>query len=254
MSTTIDLAGKVALVTGGSRGLGAAMCRTLASAGAAVAVHYATAADRAAAVARDVTGVGVRAALVGGDFHDAASVEQVVAEAQAQLGPISILVNNVGREEVLGPALDLGWEAYQEMLDLNVRSAYLTSRAVAPAMRAQKWGRIVNVLSMAAHSNPKGMAAYTTAKGAFPSFTRALAVDLGPHGITVNSVSPGWIPVERHGPRTLPGRMAAAARTPLGHLGTPEDVANAVLFLASDLARFITGVEIPVCGGVRMLG
>ncbi len=253
MPVTIDLTGKVALVTGGSRGLGAAMCRTLATAGAAVAVHYATGSDKAAGVVRDIEALGGQAVTIGGDFHDAAAVVRVVTEVRSRLGPISILVNNVGREEEMGPALDLSWEAYEEIIQLNVRSAYLTSRGVVPDMRAQKFGRIINILSMAAHSYPRSMAAYATAKGALRSFTQALAVDLGSDGITVNAVSPGWIPVERHGPTTLPGRMATAARTPLGHLGEAEDVASAVLFLASDLAKFITGVEIPVCGGVQML-
>jgi 3-oxoacyl-[acyl-carrier protein] reductase len=191
---------------------------------------------------------------VGGDFHRPDDVDRVAKEAEAQLGPISILVNNAGREEALGPALDLGWQAFQAMLELNVRSAYLLTRALAPGMRRQQYGRIVNVLSMAAHSYPKGMAAYSTAKTAFAGFTRAMAVELGPDGITVNSVSPGWIPVERHGPSTLPGRMATAARTPLGHLGKPADVAAAVVFLASEMAAFITGVEIPVCGGAQLVG
>jgi len=250
---TIDLSGKAALVTGGSRGLGSVMCRELARAGAAVAVHYAKSPDGAAAVVKTIEAHGGRALAVGGDFHDAGSVERVAGEAQARLGPISILVNNVGREERLGPAMDIGWDAFQEMLDLNVRAAYLASHVVAPTMRRQKWGRIITILSMATHSHPKSMAAYSTAKTALAGLTKALAVDLGPDGITVNAVSPGWIPVERHGPSTLPGRMATAARTPLGHLGEPEDVAGAVLFLASDLAKFITGVEIPVCGGVQIL-
>jgi 3-oxoacyl-[acyl-carrier protein] reductase len=254
MPVAIDLTGKNALVTGGSRGLGAAMCRQLAAAGAAVAVHYASSPERAARVAAAVEAAGGRAITVGGDFHRTEDVERVVAQAQEQLGPIGILVNNVGREEALGPALDLGWAAFQEMLDLNVRAAYLATRALAPGMRRLAYGRIVNILSMASHSYPKGMAAYSTAKTAFAGFTRAMAVELGPDGITVNSVSPGWIPVERHGPGTLPGRIATAARTPLGHLGTPEDVAAAVTFLASPQAGFITGVEIPVCGGAQLLG
>jgi 3-oxoacyl-[acyl-carrier protein] reductase len=254
MAVTIDLSGKAALVTGGSRGLGAAVCRRLAEAGASVAVHYATAGDRAAKVVAAIKNGGGRAVAIGGDFHDPSVATRVAEEAQAQLGPISILVNNVGREERLGPALDLDWADYQGILELNVRAAFLTSRALAPAMRRQRWGRIVNVLSMAMHNNPKGMAAYVTAKSAFHGFTRALAQEVGPDNVTVNSVSPGWIPVERHGPATLPGRMATAARTPLGHLGDPGDVANAVLFLASDLAGFITGVEVPVCGGATMLG
>jgi NAD(P)-dependent dehydrogenase (short-subunit alcohol dehydrogenase family) len=254
MAITIDLSGRVALVTGGSRGLGAAICRRLAQAGADVAVHYATGAERAGAVAADVERTGRRTVLVGGDFHDPGAVTQVMAAAQRALGPISILVNNVGREEALGPALELEWDAYQEMFELNVRSALLASRAVFPGMRAQKWGRIVNVLSVVIHTQPKGMAAYTTAKTAFAGFTRCLAVELGAYGVTVNSVSPGWIPVERHGPGTLPGRLLAARRTPLGHLGKAQDVADTVTFLASDLAAFITGVEIPVCGGVPLVG
>ena len=254
MSVSIDLSGKAALVTGGSRGLGAAMCRRLAAAGAAVAVHYGSAADRAAKVVREIEVAGGRAVAVGGDFHDAAAVTRVVEAAQSQLGPIAVLVNNVGREERLGPTLELAWEDYQGIFELNVRSAYLAARAVAPGMRRARWGRVVNVLSMALHSNPKNMASYVVAKSAFHAFTRALAQELGPDNVTVNAVSPGWIPVERHGPATLPGRMATAARTPLGHLGEPDDVANAVLFLASDLAGFITGVEVPVCGGATMLG
>jgi len=254
MTVQIDLSGKAALVTGGSRGLGAATCRLLAAAGASVAVHYASARDRAEKVAQELRAAGVHAVVVGGDFHRPEDVERVAADAQAQLGAISILVNNVGREEALGPALDLGWDAFQASWELNVRSAYLLARALVPGMRRARYGRVINVLSMAAHGYPKSMAAYSTAKTAFAGFTRALAVELGAEGITVNSVSPGWVPVERHGPGTLPGRIVMAARTPLGRLGAPEDVAGAVLYFASPLAGFVTGVEIPVCGGSQLVG
>ena len=253
MTIGIDLAGKTALVTGGSRGLGAEMCRTLAKAGAAVAVHYAQNRAGAEAVAQSLRDGGARAAVVHGDFHVQSEVEHAVADAVRQLGPIDILVNNVGREEELGPALSLDWSAYAGIIELNLRSAYCTSRAVVPHMQEQRWGRIINILSMAAHQYPKGMSPYSAAKNALRSFTQSLAVELGPDNITVNAVSPGWIPVERHGPASLPGRMATAARTPLGHLGTAADVAGAVLYFASDLANFITGVEIPVCGGVHLL-
>lgn len=253
MAVCIDLSGKVALVTGSSRGLGAAMARQLAAAGAAVAVHYATDAERAATVVASIEALGGRAVAVGGDFHEAANVPRVVAEAQQRLGPIDILVNNVGREERLGPALMLDWDAYQGIMDLNLRAAYFTSRAVLPAMQERKAGRIINILSMAPHEHPAKTVPYSTAKAALASFTRSLAVELGPDNITVNSVAPGWIPVERHGPNTVPGQQAMAARVPLRHLGTPDDVAGAVLFLASDLAKFLTGVEIPVCGGIVML-
>ena len=253
MTILIDLNGRTALVTGGSRGLGAAMCRTLARAGAQVAVHYARDAVRADAVVREIVAAGGRAVAVGGDFHAPDAVRAMVARAQDLLGPIDIAVNNVGREETTGDPFEHGWDAFEKSFDLNVRSAYLIAQGVAPGMKARRWGRIVNILSMAAHSYPKGMAAYSTAKGAFASFTRAMAVELGPDNITVNSVSPGWIPVERHGASTIPGRLVTAGRTPLGHLGVPDDVANVVAFLASDLAGFITGVEVPVCGGVHLI-
>jgi 3-oxoacyl-[acyl-carrier protein] reductase len=217
-------------------------------------VHYASARDKADVVVREIIDAGGVAVAVGGDFKDATAPGAAVAAARATLGPIDIVVNNVGREEALGDILELGWPAFQAMLDLNVRSAYLTAQAAAPDMKSRKWGRIVNVLSIAAHDYPRSMGAYTTAKGALASFTRAMAVEMGAWNVTVNSVSPGWIPVERHGPMSLPGRMATAARTPLGHLGVPDDVANTIAFLASDLAGFITGVEVPVCGGVHLIG
>src|SRR5687767_1000502 len=254
MTVRIDLSGKAALVTGGSRGLGAEMCRQLGAAGASVAVHYATARDRAEKVAQEIRTAGGTAVVVGGDFHMKEEVQRAAVEVREQLGDVSILVNNVGREEATGPALEQGWDAFQAIWELNVRSAYLLAQALVPGMRRAAYGRVINVLSMAAHSYPKNMAAYSTAKTGFAGFTRALAVELGSDGITVNAVSPGWIPVERHGPGTLPGRVATAARTPLGHLGTPQDVAGAVLYLASPLAGFVTGVEIPVCGGSQLIG
>ncbi|MCL4540907.1 MAG: SDR family oxidoreductase [Chloroflexi bacterium] len=253
MTVAIDLNGRTALVTGSSRGLGAAITRKLAQAGANVAVHYVQHRQEAERLVQEIQATGCRAIAVGGDFHDPQAVVDSIRKVQAELAPIDILVNNVGREEQLGKALELSWDAYQAMFDLNVRTAFLASREVVPHLQQQRWGRIINVLSMVIHNYPASMAAYTTAKGALGTFTRSLARELGESNITVNAVSPGWIPVERHGVHTLPARVATAARTPLGHLGEPEDVANVVLFLASDLARFLTGIEIPVCGGITLV-
>lgn len=253
MAVAIDLDGRTAFVTGSSRGLGSAIARKLAQAGANVAIHYVQHRQEAERLVSEIQAIGRQAIAVGGDFHDFRAVVDSIQEVQAELGPIDILVNNVGREERLGRALELTWDAYQDMFDLNVRAAFLASREVVPHLQQQRWGRIINVLSMVIHDYPAGMAAYTTAKGALGTFTRALAKELGESNITVNAVSPGWIPVERHGIHTLPARTATAARTPLGHLGEAEDVANVVVFLASDLARFLTGVEIPICGGITLV-
>ncbi len=249
----IDLDGKAALVTGGSRGLGAAIGTRLAEAGAAVVVNGFRYPQRAEAVAEAIRAAGGRAVAVGGDIRDPAAVDAMVARGQEALGlPITIVVNNAGREERLAPPLELEWADYQQMIDLNCRAVYETCRATLPAMRQAHFGRVVNILTMAFLQGGRHFAAYNAGKGAMYGLSRNLAQELGGHGVTVNMVAPGWIATERSAGAN-PEAIAALVRgTPLGRQGQPRDIADAVLFFVSPLADFITGALLPVSGGKGM--
>lgn len=245
---SIDLSGKTALVTGASSGLGAAIARTLARAGAAVVVNYHRNRAGAVRVVADIEAAGGRALAWGADVADAGAVQAMFAAAHERFAPVTIVVNNAGREERLAPALELDWDDYQRMVDLNCRAVYHTVRAAFPAMKAAGWGRVVNIGTVALDRPFRGGAAYAAGKGAMLGITRALATELGAYGITVNLVAPGWIPVERH--HITPHDLERLAReTPLGRYGVPDDVANVVLFFASDLGGFVTGGYLAVSGG-----
>jgi 3-oxoacyl-[acyl-carrier protein] reductase len=245
----IDLSGRNAVVTGAGSGLGAEMARTLARAGAGVAVNYSRNAGGAETVAAEIRQAGGRAVALRADVTREDDVTALFAAARAELGPITLVVNNAGREERLAPPLDLEWADYQQMLDLNLKAIYLTARAAHPDMRAAGFGRIVNVGSVALQRPFPGSAAYVAAKGAMLGVTRALAAELGPDGVTANVVAPGWIPVERHASAAPEALAKLLQETPLGRYGEPRDVAGAVLFFCSDLAAFVTGTSLTVCGG-----
>ena len=251
---SIDLSGQTAVVTGASSGLGAEMARTLARAGAAVAVNYSRNREGAEAVAAEITGAGGKALVLQADVTEEADVERMFREARAGLGPVTLLVNNAGREEALGHPFELEWADYQRMLDLNIRAIYLTSRQAHPDMKAAGRGRIINIGSVAFHRPFPGSAAYVTAKGAMLGLTRSLAYELGPDNITVNLVAPGWVPVPRHASAPAEALEKLVAETPLGRYGVPAEVAGAVLFLASDLASFVSGTQLPVNGGHSFFG
>lgn len=249
----IDLAGKTALVTGASGGLGAEMARTLARAGAAVVVNYHRNAAGAAAVIAEITAAGGRAIAHQADVAKTDAVAALAEAGRSAFGPITIVVNNAGREERLAPPMELDWDDYQRMIDLNLKAIINTSRATHPDMRAARWGRIVNIGSVALNRPFPGSSAYVAAKGAMLGVTRSLATELGRDGITVNLIAPGWIPVERHATAPAEALERLERETPLGRHGTPEDVAGAVLFFCSDLAAFVTGTWLPVNGGHAIL-
>lgn len=245
----IDLTGRNAVVTGAGSGLGAEIARCLARAGAGVAVNYCRNAAGAEAVAAEIRAAGGRAIAARADVTDAADVAALFAAARAELGPVTLVVNNAGREERLAGPLDLEWADYQRMLDLNLKAIHLTTQAAAPDMRAAGSGRVVNIGSVALNRPFPGSAAYVAAKGAMLGITRALAAELGPAGVTVNLVAPGWVPVERHASAPPEALEKLVRETPLGRHGVPADVAGVVLFYCSDLAGFVTGTALHVCGG-----
>jgi len=246
----IDLTGKSALVTGGNTGIGKAIALALAQVGADVALTYfSNPGEQTVAAIRELGRKSVALRL---DATDSVDVNRVVPElAKALGGHIDILVNNVGYMVGRVPIAEMSDEHWHNVMNVNLGSAFYCSRAVLPYMQAG-WGRIVNLSSLAARNGGGfGSAAYATAKAGLLGLTRGLAKELASKGITVNAVAPGLI-LETPFHETFnteEGRQAAIATIPLGHAGVPDDVAGAVLFLVSDLARFITGEVTEINGG-----
>ena len=243
-----ELNHRVALVTGGSRGIGKAIALALAKAGAAVAVNYRERGEEAAAVVDAIRQGGGRAAAIAADVSNAAAVQRMVGEAEDRLGPIDILVNNAGTAAIRGLD-DMTEEDFDRALAVNLKSAFLCTQAVLPDMRARRWGRIVNISSIGARVGAGSVSvAYGAAKAGVEGLTRAYALRLAPEGVTVNAIAPGLIDTEMGAPLIAAG---VAARIPVGRVGTGEEIAEAVLFLAGD--AFVTGQTLAVNGGALFL-
>jgi len=245
--------GRVALVTGSSRGLGAEIARRLARDGFAVAVNGRPGDDGVAAVARTIESDGGTAGGFGADVTDEDQVNGLVTAITSTFGPIDVLVLNATGPQPEAPVTEVGWADHAAQLDFFVKSPVLLGRAVLPGMQARRHGRIVNIDSEVAGRPPPGRSAYAAAKNAQIGLTLSWARELGPFGITVNTVAPGFVPVERHADVPVEVRQAYLASVPAGRMGTPGDIAHAVSFLASDGAGFVTGQRIVVDGG-RGLG
>jgi len=240
---------RTALVTGAGRGIGRAVAEHLAGLGHRVAVNYRASAAEAEMVAASIEEAGGEAVAVGADVSDEAAVGALFAAVQERLGPVEILVNNAGitRDGLL---LRMSAEDWDAVLAADLRSAYLCTRAALRAMLRARWGRIVSIGSVAGLVGNAGQANYAAAKAGLVGFTKAVAREVGSRGITANVVAPGFVETEMTAALGEEAREAARRAIPLGRFGTPQEVAAAVGYLASDPAAYITGQVIVVDGGM----
>jgi 3-oxoacyl-[acyl-carrier protein] reductase len=245
-----SLQGHVAVVTGSSTGLGKAIALALGRAGAKVAVNYAHNRERAEGAFAEFQKANIPSTLVRCDVTAEAGVDLLFRETESKLGKPDILVVNATGDQPLKPIEEYGWDFYQEMLDFFVKSPYLLTRRGLAAMKAKKWGRIINITSEVFHRSVAPFSAYVAAKGGQIGWSRSMAVELAPFGVTVNTVAPGWIPVERHAKDPQQAKDAYFRQIPAGRWGVPEDVAHAVLYFASEEASFVTGQTLCVNGGL----
>jgi 3-oxoacyl-[acyl-carrier protein] reductase len=274
LSLEIDLSGRVALVTGGSRGLGRSDALTLARAGADVVIadilvesDESDEADRfgplaqaaraqglvqTEATAQEIVELGRRALALKCDVTDSDQVASVVARTVEELGSVDILVNNAGTLDHVGQLENQSPELWERDLRVNLTGAFNCSRAVWPHMKDRGWGRIVNMASVAGTLGGFGQASYSTTKAGLLGLTKSLALEGARHGITVNAIVPGIIGTEafHFGNPEMNERMIK--RTAMRRAGEPQDIANAIAFLCSDLARYVTGVELNVSGGIEL--
>jgi 3-oxoacyl-[acyl-carrier protein] reductase len=244
-----ELEGRVALVTGGSRGIGAAVCAELGAAGAEVVVNYASSADAAEAVCAGIRSGGGSASAVGGDISTPEGAAALVSHVEAEVGPIAILVCNAGitRDNLIMKLSDDDWRA---VVDTNLGGAFFTCRAVARPMLKRRAGSIVTMSSVVGVHGNAGQTNYAASKAGLIGLTKALAKELGGRGIRVNAIAPGYISTELTDALPEAARDVILTQTPLGRLGDPADVARAVRFLVSDAAAFVTGDVLAVDGGL----
>ena len=243
----IDLTGRTALVTGSTRGIGRAIAETLAGAGARVAVvgrDVGRAEDAARAIGRDAAGFAC-------DVADTASVTALVESVEKAFGQIDILVNNAGitRDNILFRIKDDDWDA---VLDANLRGAFVAIRAASRGMMKRRWGRIINIASVVGIIGNKGQANYAASKAGLIGLTKSVAKELASRNILIYAVAPGFIETDMTAAMTPEARTALSGQIPLERLGTPNDIAATVAFLASDLASYITGQVLVVDGGLVM--
>jgi 3-oxoacyl-[acyl-carrier protein] reductase len=219
-----------------------------------VGLNYFNNTERAERTFDEFRSAGGQGMLVKADASDEAGVKQMVAQVSEKLGPVDVLVVNATPDQPLKPIEEYGWEFYQSMIDFFIKSPYLLTRACLPHMKQQRWGRIVNITSEVFQLGVAPFSAYVAAKGGQVGFSRSMARELAPFGITVNMIAPGWIPVERHEKDPAEMKDAYFSRIPAGRWGTPDDVAEAAAYLVSEGAGFVTGQSLSVNGGMTQAG
>lgn len=243
---------KTAIITGGSRGIGAATAKLFARHGARVGVNYNRSDKAARRVVEEIRNSGGEALAVRADVTDRKQVERMVETVREVFGAIDILVGNAGIKFTIAPFTDHAWDDFESKLLGEIRAAFFCAKAVMPEMIERKSGSIVMVSSGLSRQPGMGFSSHSTAKSALNAFVRALALELGPYGIRVNTVSPGLTLTDATTWMTEERKKHAAQSTPLQRNGLPEDIAGAILMMASDETRFITGSYLPVNGGTHM--
>jgi 3-oxoacyl-[acyl-carrier protein] reductase len=244
-----DLSKRVALVTGASRGLGEAIAVALGACGAKVAVNYFASPEKAERTVEAVKKAGGDAAAFKADVREEGEVSRMVQEVTGRFGSVDILVPNATGPQPFVPLEKLTWRACLDQLEFFVKSPVILAKAVVPGMKQRRWGRIIQIGSEVLEKGVPEFSNYVSAKGAQLGLTRSWAMELATSGITVNIVSPGWIPTERHKDDSEEAKRAYAGGVPMKRMGVPEDIGAAVAFLASDAANFITGQKVSVNGG-----
>ena len=245
-----SLEGHVALVTGGTRGLGKRISLALGKAGAQVAINYFNNQNKAEQTLAELRQADAGGMLARGDVTKEQDVENIFKAVEEELGPIDICVVNATPDQPQLPIEQYSWQHYQTMIDFFIKSPYLLTRACMPNMKKKRWGRIINIGSEVFQNSVPKFSAYVSAKGGQVGFTRSMASELAPFGITVNLIAPGWIPVQRHENDPQEEKDGYRAKIPANRWGVPQDVADAVLYYASEEASFVTGQTLCVNGGM----
>ncbi len=249
-SNSNGLSGSVAIVTGGSRGLGRGICLALAERGATVAVNYASSAGPAQQTVEMIESKGGEALAVQADVTDEAAVQALVEEVNSKCGgTVDILVNSATGPQPMVSIEDSTWQTYTDQLLFSVKAPLLVTKAVIPAMKERNSGRIINIGSEVVQTGEANYSSYVTAKSAMIGMTRSWAKELGPYGITVNLIAPGFIPTQRHEDVEHSALEDYTQEVPLGRMGEPIDIGKAVSFLTSADGGFITGQTLAVNGG-----
>jgi len=248
-----ELEGRIALITGAGRGIGAACARAMSKRGADVVINYHHSEQEAADVAADVRSHGRRALVVQADVSKPEQVQAMLEQAQAEFGQVDILVNNAGRHNHI-PIEQMSMEQWYDIIDTNLTSQMLCIKAVIPGMKERGWGRIVNLAAMAAlKGSGSGDVSYSGSKAGVLGLTRAIFRPLAQYGITVNAVAPGPIDTDMVRLGIDPDRLRGyVSRTPVGRVGRPEEVAELISFLSSDRASYLTGQVISINGGLSV--
>jgi len=246
-----DLSGKVALVTGGSRGIGRSICTQLAEQGAAVAINYRQSAEQAEDLRQKIEAAGGKAITIQADVRKSEDVERMIEETVAGLGRLDVLVNNAGfnRDTLI---LRMSLEDWDEVMELNLRAVFICTKAVLRTMMKQRWGRIINIGSVSGLAGNAGQANYAAAKAGLVGFTRAVAREMGSRNITSNLIMPGLVMTELTKNIRQEIREGVAQRLIVKRDGKPEDISACVVYLASNEAGYVTGQVLSVDGGLGL--